>query len=474
MSATLKDGSWARDLPPDVQPLAYRRSCEGVGDQQPSYYEIAQEYTHVSGIHWQPNRLAYSRIDRRGDWEDIISVSNRPESSRIDLVSFQRQSLDQHLIAMGAVLVRTFDFTMLRRPTPARYNFSEHVDRMIRLESGLYYREMVNEDRFGFIRGVQVIEPRLAPGELEQLVKVGHIADPAESEPVEFTVHDRRNEQIAIVSTDPATTTNYFEAADNDLPLDLSHASFRPDVLAKYKADSQKYTVREASISCRGAWYLRSYWTNDAGQVCAYICDLRDLPHEEQRYWSLYNEDPKTTRLPDHVVKTDFLGQWLDEDDLPPIAVLIGVLERWRQDSVTWWRWRAEGTPGGLTTPRTGSRDEWFDACLSLSNAVIEGFNLRAIRTRLGEVGADYKANERSVLLLERLLRALGLIGEDERVEALRETNDLRVARAHAASGKAQQLSDEALRTHGSYAAHYKNLCARLVTGLNLIEEAFR
>ena len=474
MRATVKDGSWTHDLPPDVHPLAYCRSCEGVGDEQPSYYEIAQEYTHASGIHWQPNRLAYSRIDRRGDWEDVISVSSRPESSSIDLVSFQRQSLELHLIAMSAVLVRTFDFTLLRRPIKGRYNYSDHVDRTVRLGSGLYYREMVNEDRFGFIRGLQVIEPRLTPGELEQLVKVGYIPDPAESEPVEFAVYDWRNERITTVSTDPTTTTNYFEAAHNDLPFDVSHASFRPEVLAKYKADSEKYTVSEASISCRGSWYLRSYWTNDAGQVCAYICDLRDLTHEEQRHWSIYNEDPKTSQLPRNVVKTDFLGQWLDEDDLPPIAVLIGLLERWHQGGVTWWQWRAEGTPGRLTTPRTGSRDEWLDACLSLSKAVNEGFNLRAIRTRLDEVGADYKPNERSVLLIERLLRALGLIEETERVAALWETNDLRVPKAHAAGGRARQLSDEALRAHGSYAAHHEDLCARLVTELNLIEEAFR
>ena len=472
--ATKRDGSWPRELPSDVHPLVFGRSIDGVTDRHTTYYEIAQEYTHVSGIHWTPERHAYSRIDHRGDWMDVVSVSDRRGPGSMDMISFQRQRLDLHLIAMNAVLVRTFDVVLRRHPTPARYNYSEHVDRMVRRESGLYYREMVNEDRFGFIRGVQVIAPMLTPGELEQLVKVGHIGDPAEPAPVEFVVSDWRNGTVATVSTDPATTTSYFDASQNTLPYDLSFASFRSEVLAKYKADSEKYTVREDSIACRGSWYLRRYWANDAGQVCAYICDLRDLPYEEHKHWEPYNEDPQTTRLPDHVAKTDFRGQWLDEEDLPPIAVLIGLLRRWLQDGTAWWRWAADGSPDSLTVPRTESRDEWLDACLSLSTGVVEGLDLAAIRERLDEVGGEYKPTHRSIFLLQCLLRRLELIEENERVAALWDVNDLRVAKVHAAGSKARQLSDEALGAHGSYAAHFEDLCSRLVTELELIEQAFR
>ena len=472
VDAMQRDGSGLHDLPLDVYPLVFGRSINEVPDRDGTYYEIAQEYTHASGIHWRPERHAYSRIDHRGDWMDVISVSERKRSHYADVVSFQRESLELHLIAMNMVLVRTFDLTLCRPSPPFEDDYSDHVDRIVCLEPDLYYHEMINEDRFGFIRGVQVIAPSLTPSEIEQLVSNGHIADTTRSAPVEFIVDDWRNNRVTTVSTDPATTTNYFVGKQNTLPYEISAASFRPEVLTKYKADSEKYSVREGNIVCRGGWSLRSYWANDAGQVCAYIRDLRHLPHEEQMYWSLYNEEPKAG-LPERVIKTDFRAEWLNEDDLSAINVLIGLLRRWLRDNVKWWKWVAEGSPELLTVPRTRSLNEWLDACLSLSKGVVEGFDLSAIRMRLREVGGDYEGQERSVLLLQRVLRKLELIEANERVAALWDINELRVPRTHATGGKGRQLSDAALREHGSYAAHFENLCARLTGELKLIEEAF-
>ena len=469
-----RGGSLWHELPPDVYPLVFGRTIDGVPEQEGMYYEIAQEYTHVSGIHWRPERRAYARFDHRGDWMDVISVSDRSGSYYADVVSFQRESLELHLIAMNAVLVRTFDLT-LRRPAQAfKHDYTDHVDRIVRVGSGLCYREMVNEGQFGFIRGVQIIAPTLTPSEVEQLVDTGYIPDEKEAVPVEFIVDDLRNHRITTVSTDPATTTNYFVAHENELPYDTSPASFRPEVLSKYTADKEKYTIQEELIDCRASWSLRRYWVNEAGQVCAYICDLRDLPHEEQVHWSLYNEDPKA-ELPEHVVKTDFRGEWLEEEDVTPMVALRELLRRWQRDGVDWWRWNAERSPDRLAVPRTGSRDEWLDGCLSLSNGVVEGFRPGAIRARLTAVGGEYEAKERSILLLERILRIRGLIEEDERVPALWDVNELRVhGKAHATGGKGRQLSDAALRAHGSYAAHFEDLCTRLLAELKLIEDAFR
>ena len=261
---------------------------------------------------------------------------------------------------------------------------------------------------------------------------------------------------------------------ENELPYETSPASFRPEVLSKYKADTEKYRVQEESIDCRASWSLRSYWVNDARQVSAYICDLRNLPYEEQVHWSLYNEAPKA-KLPERVFKTDIRGEWLEEDEVTPLVALRELLRRWERAGVNWWTWKAERSLDVLTVPRTGSRDEWLDECLSLSNGVIEGFDLAVVRARLLAVGGEYDANERSILLLERVLRVLELIEAHERVAALWDVNELRVhGRAHASGGKGRRLSERALREHGSYAAHFEDLCARLVAELAMIEDAFR
>ncbi len=43
------------------------------------------------------------------------------------------------------------------------------------------------------------------------------------------------------MSTAPGATANYF--TESDLPFETTPAFFRPDVLLKYKFDSEKYTL---------------------------------------------------------------------------------------------------------------------------------------------------------------------------------------------------------------------------------------
>ena len=468
------DGGWSHELPAGVRSLVFGRSMEGASERDSLHYEIAQEYTHASGIHWQPDRHAYSRFDHRGDWMDAISISEQSRSDYADLVSFRRADLELHLVAMNAVLVRVYDLTLLRSPVTVEQDYRKHVDRIVRVGPDLRYREMVNEDEFGFVRGVQVIAPTLTPDELEQLVKNGHIADATASAPVDFIVQDWRNKCIAKVSTDPATTTNYFVAGQNALPYETSPASFRPEVISKYKADSEKYTVTEDSISCRGGWSLRSYWVNDAEQVCAYIHDLRQLPHEEQVHWSLFNHEPKSG-IPERVIKTDFRAEWLDDEDMTPLGTLIELLQEWAQRRVPWWRWTAEWGPERLTVPRTGSRDEWAAAFLALWKGVVEGFgpSTKFLRRRLDNARVRYEEQDKSIALLEKIVRSGGKLGAEERFNALREINEVRThGLAHASGGRGKRLAEAASRDHGSYAAHFEDVCSRLVAELKLIEEA--
>ena len=105
--------------------------------------------------------------------------------------------------------------------------------------------------------------------------------------------HDWKNKVVKEISSAPGATANYF--TQSDLPFELSPAFFRPEVLSKYKADSEKYQLHERTISCRGTWSLQSYDINEAGQVHTYLVYLRHLPYEEQLHWKAHNEAPKGT-----------------------------------------------------------------------------------------------------------------------------------------------------------------------------------
>lgn len=458
------------DLPAGVSPLVFFRSAEGVTDDTRVSRELAQEFIHACEAFWRPERRAYSRLDFRGDWEDVVSCSTRKTPEAIDLISASRQPLDLHLMALGAVLVRIFEFRMRSQDAPSGFHFTDEEQRSITSDPGLHYHEITSEKGVGIVWGVQIIQPRLTSLEVEQLVKEGRIPDPKESEPISFTVEDWRNGTIATVSTDPSTTTNYFLAEGNDLPFETSPAYFRPEVLLKYKANQEKYSVHDDEIHCRGGWRLRDYSVNAAGQIAAYICDLRNLPHEEQLYWSTYNEPPRAG-LSKRAIDTDFRGKL--PENTTPREQLVHILRRWAEDRVDWWTWRAEDSPELLAVPRTENRREWGDALVALSNGATEGFVVKELRQILRSGGGHVDKQWGSIKLLEELLQSRGIPLPGGRLAALREVNEGRVfSGVHATGSKGADLAKAVLEKHGSFASHFEHLCEEVAKELTLIERA--
>ena len=102
----------------DAESPIFWRTIDGVNDQYSSSWEPRQEYLHAVDAHWRPDRKAYSKIDRSGDWLDLICVT-APKFDEVDgitLVSFQRDALDQYLAIRDMVVVQMFDFTLYRKP----------------------------------------------------------------------------------------------------------------------------------------------------------------------------------------------------------------------------------------------------------------------------------------------------------------------------------------------------------------------
>ena len=265
--------------------LVYPREFVGLKTDDSYYMEASQEYLHLSECHWRPERGAYCRFDENGDFDPIISVS--VQDAGVTLVSFSREDLEEYLAASDSLFVRLFDFTLTR---PDR--FDEWPDfappEVSDSNPELVFKQRIFP-RFGsYARGYQFVH--VSPSdEVWARQREGWSGGGAEKG-VEFWSHDWRNRTITKISTRRSATANYFNAEGTTLPFELSPAFFRAEVLNKYTADHDKYTVEHRSIHCRGAWTLRAHGVNDAGQVFAYICYLRDLPYQEQLYWQSFNE----------------------------------------------------------------------------------------------------------------------------------------------------------------------------------------
>ncbi len=451
----------------DAVQLIFGRVFEGWTGPGRTYYELHQEYAHLTGIHWRPEKRAYCRFNEHGDLEPVVSVTSREDkTSDMALVSFKWEPLEEYLAASNASLVRMFDFTLLRRS-----EFSGWPDgppQEIIESSDFFYRRKVMPGYAAYTRGVQIIHPRRSPQAVFTGITGGWFGEKNKKH-VEFIAYDWRNKREAKISTDPAATTNYFQAKGNVLPFELSPAFFRPEVLLKYKADRDKYTVGERDVSCRATWHLEAIDVNDAGQIHAYICYLSRLPYEELLHWLSFNEPPKAG-ISKRSAINDFHGEFVSLEQ--PLRKVLSIVQHWRDDKVAWWTLRDEKLLEHVTAPLTASRDEWAEAYMDLAKLVIEGFETKVIRARLDAAQVPYDKEDKTIALLEKLLNKAGAAMEVQKLDGLRTVQFLRSkAKGHAGGSEAQRLAQAALMEHETFANHFQHVCAQVVDELETIEK---
>ena len=281
--------------------LVFARHFDGrLGSK--AYCEILQKFTHIFGIHFVAERNAYCRIDKHGDIEEavkIVEVSGKGEGFVGRAVIFQTELLQEYITLTDSALVRTFDFTRFRSGSFSGWN--GHHSSELSSRGELFYRSHIEPGNGSYIRGFQIVRSYISKNLLVNRL------DPisrAKQEYASFVAFDWKNGVAKEISCAPGCTANYF--TKSDLPFELSPAFFRPEVLTKYKADSEKYRLGDRSISCRETWHLETYDINDAGQVHTYLVYLRDLPFEEQLHWKAYNEYPKAP-----ISRRAFETKWL-------------------------------------------------------------------------------------------------------------------------------------------------------------------
>lgn len=459
-------GTGTKTLEDAVQ-LIFGRTFEGWTGPGRNYYELHQEYAHLAGIHWRPEKRAYCRFNEHGDLEPVVSVTTREDKgSNIALVSFKWETLEEYLAVSNASLVRMFDFTLFRR---SRFSgWSDEPTKEFDESDHLFYHQKVMPGYAAYTRGVQIIRPRRPEKSVFTGITDGWFGR-KNKQYAEFIAYDWRNNRIAKISTDPSATANYFNAAGNSLPFELSPAFFRPEVLLKYKADRDKYTVGERDVSCRAAWHLKGIDVNEAGQVHAYICYLRRLPYTEQLHWLSFNEPPKAS-ISKRAVINDFKGEFVTF--MEPLRKVLSVIRRWHGDKITWWKLRDERLFEHVNTPLTASRDEWAEAFMDLAKLVVEGFETKPIRVKLDKANVPYDEEDKTIALIEKLLNNGHTSGEVQKLVGLRTVQLLRSkAKGHVGGSEAEQLAQNALMEHETFANHFRHVCMQVADELETIEK---
>ena len=442
--------------------MVFGRSFYGMPKPRSSYYELLQELAHVAEIHWLPERRAYCKFDQNGDFEDVVSITDTDDGR---LITMKQDALHEFLIAGEYGLVQMFDFSLYQ--TNAFPGWDGLEDRENLKSNRLFFRQRIREGLCGYIRGVQVLASSNTKDDLYK--EWANSEEGNEKQYVEFIAHDWRNKVVCNISTNPKLTTNYFVAKDNNLPFELSPAFFRPEVLLKYKADTEKYSIGDREIHCRSAWYLKGYDLNEAGQVHAYICDLRNLPYEEQLYWRGFNEKPKSG-ISKQAVTNDFEGRaW---SSLNPFQKLR---EKIRALNVDWWSLQDVDLLEKVTLPVANNKDEWSEACMNISKLVIEGLSKKYIKNYLRENSQTVDNQHGSIRLYGQALSYHYEDEIDQNLSAMRNAQAIRSkVRGHSSGSEAEQLISEAMRLHEDFTSHFQFMCDGVLQELERIEDMLK
>ena len=271
-------------------------------------------------LYYMDERRAYCRLDNRGDIEDVISVYDDEHSDpcqRVRTVTIRGHDLATYMALSNTSLVITFDFT---RFVPESFSGWNRQDEQIYQARDLYYRSRVIPKHASYADGHLILHTKLTEDDLIEEWKAEE--DVSIKQYASFKIIDGKNHRLVETSCGPDHIVSY--VTKSDLPWEISPAFFRPEVLQKYKQDPEKYTIHDHSISCRGAWYLKTYDINEAGQVHTYLRYLATLPYEEQLYWQSFNEWPKGS-ISKRAYQTDILGEFSTEDD--PLAELKAMVQ---------------------------------------------------------------------------------------------------------------------------------------------------
>lgn len=466
------DGTGSATLDLREQLVFAREFVGRVGEKH--YIEILQKFIHISDLHYLNENSSYCRLDRHGDVEEvvrIIKVSADGPMSGGTIVIVKREVLDRYATLTDSAIVRTFDFTRVR--LSAFGGWRDSHDESTTDLGDLFFRKHIEAGHASYIRGCQIIRSQVSK---DTIMDEFHPGSQRGGQYVSFISHDWRHNEVREISCAPGATANYF--IRSDLPFEHSPVFFRPEVLSKYKADSEKYRIDGRSISCRGTWSLQSFDINEAGQVHTYLVYLRHLPYEEQLHWKAHNEAPKGT-ISRRAYLHDFEGSWTEIYD--PLESIKGLVRELQEKRAPWWTLRTEDAVNRSHYPVTASFDEWADEILHLDQLIVEPFEKTWFRNELLRLGIQPNPQFGSLVLTEECLKGWGLSADEAKkaVAPLRTLHDLRSKlKGHSIGNNSlTQIKQQTLAEYGSYKEHFQALsesCDQSLRQITDITEARR
>lgn len=207
----------------------------------------------------------------------------------------------------------------------------------------------------------------------------------------------------------------------------LAPVFFRREVLSKYYAEPERYSVGDGSISCLDLWFCKI--DNDIdGLVVVFLGDLgRDLPYEERLHWRQFNVPPEGT-ISNTSLKRNFFAQWTSAG--APDLVFRQEYTRFRKDWHKKFGWDlflplSDGDAYILETiriPTNNTQSEQDILVGQLAKLLVDSIN----EGKLAELVGPFEIGTKGISKLEAYFNSTHFPKTDSVITHLRNLQELR------------------------------------------------
>jgi len=233
--------------------IVFCRHFDGLA-ANPTYFEINQKLSHLLNVHFVAEKKSWCTLCENGDLEEVFKVIEIDPSQNDNntIVLAKRKFLDTYMCFNNLILLRMWDFTRFDLSSFPGWN--QDQDESYIAHDNTIFGNLKDQEICSMFRGIQLIhyDPKVRK---EDLANHYWGPDDENTEYCSYIAHDFKNKKIALISCDRSKLSNYVEKSE--LPYEMTPAFFRPEVLLKYKSDTDKYTLSERSVYCRGGMELK-------------------------------------------------------------------------------------------------------------------------------------------------------------------------------------------------------------------------
>jgi hypothetical protein len=402
-----------------VEPIVVYREFHGA---VPDYVEVSEEFRLFHRLCWDRKRDVYVAFDESGDPEDVITI-------KPDRVEIRSKYLKQYLAIRDMALLLYFDLDRYStfglsdlQLDPKQSESAKEPEIRYDMYSGPFdfsgrrsFTQLLGKK---VIRGFSKQECGIWPYE-----PVRQYAD--------FLIQRERGGEPEAWNADHNRLANYF-GANSEAPHYLTPVFFRREVLNKYYANPERYSVEDGYLRASGRWGLQMD-NNHAECVVVFLGDLgRDLPYKEQLYWKTFNVEPAGS-MSEVYFRRSILGQFTGPSR--PDLLFKQALEQFSKDFLRLFGWPlfkpvSTGDEHFLTAlriPLSETQAEFDSQVLAISKCLIDSIN----EGELVKVISLQDPAPKGIGKLELFLGVHGVNGGEDHIRFLRNLWNLRHGAGH-------------------------------------------